>query len=82
MFTGSEDIVHTTRQRIMEERMAVNEIALKSKSSEASSRSDTNPLTGHDEFSEYKIKVKSKDVITIKEEAVDSSPRSDDNNGG
>jgi len=77
-----EYMVRTTRQCLMEENTAVNEVvpvqlAIEGKSSEASSCSITNSLlTDHDEFSEDKVKIK--DVITIKEEAIDNSTRNDD----
>ena len=75
-FTGSEDIVRTTRQCLMEENTAVNEVVLVRPIEVSSCNCTNSPLTDHDEFSEDKVKIK--DVITIKEEAVDSSTRSDD----
>lgn len=62
MFTGSEDIVCRTRQRLMKKRVVISEI---------------HSTSTNDEFSEDKVK--NKDVITIKEEAIDISTGSDDN---
>ena len=72
-FTGSEDIIRTSRQCFIEEKMTVSEIVMvqfKDKSS-SSSTSNSNP------FNTNKVLEDKGDIITIiKEEPIDSSDSS------
>ena len=60
----------------MEENTAVNEVVLVQPSEVSNCNCTNSLLTDHDKISEDKVKIK--DVITIKEKAVNCSTRSDD----